>query len=153
MPDTDQAAKKVKPADAGGTLMALTKLLNGLAAHSVFEGGEIGLNEWLFLKALKDDPALKTGAFSHKLGLTAQRGTQIAVALRKAGLVRATEQAADPRKKDLSLTDKGEKLFRKIDQAVTQSFAAIVAKQPKALTMVRNFARAAIKEAQPPKKA
>src|SRR5436309_222540 len=111
MPATSQSAKTPVPADAGGALMALTKLLNGLSNHSAFEGTGIGLNEWLFLKALTDDPTLKTGAFSNRMGLTPQRGTQIAIALRKAGLVKAAEQAADPRKKDLSITDKGEKLF------------------------------------------
>ena len=131
--------------DVGEALAALSRLMAKLGEQPVFASSELGVTEWLFLRLLKEDPKLRGGAIAQRLGVTAQRSTQIVTALRKAGLISVAQSAEDSRKKDLGITDKGKAKLAAIDQAVMQAFATAVNTHPMAVTIMKNFAYRVLK--------
>jgi len=139
-------AKDVGIADIGEALAAVSRLMAKLGEQPAFASSELGVTEWLFLRTLKEDPALRSGAIAHRLGVTAQRSTQIVTGLRKAGLVSVAQSTEDSRKKDLGITDKGKTKLAAIDQAVTKAFATGIKSRPMAVMVVKNFARSVLKD-------
>lgn len=139
-------AKDVGIADIGEALAAVSRLMAALGEQPAFASSELGVTEWLFLRALKEDPMLRGGAIAQRLGVTAQRSTQIVTGLRKAGLISVAQSAEDSRKKDLGITDKGKTRLAAIDQAVVKAFATAIKSRPLAVIVVKNFARNVAKE-------
>jgi len=138
--------KDVGIADIGEALAAVSRLMAALGEQPAFASSELGVTEWLFLRALKEDPTLRGGAIAQRLGVTAQRSTQIVTGLRKTGLISVAQSAEDSRKKDLSITDKGKSRLAAIDQAVVKAFASAIRSRPLAVTLIKNFARNVAKE-------
>jgi DNA-binding MarR family transcriptional regulator len=149
MVTTSNPSEQIKDAsisDVGTMLQSFMKLVGSLQSLPVFSEGKIGYTEWLVLRLLADEPELKAGKMANKLGLSAQRTAQILIPLRNSGHLKAAPEAGDSRKNTLTITAKGQAQLKAIDQAVTAYMGPALKERPRALPMMRNFARAVLKQ-------
>jgi DNA-binding MarR family transcriptional regulator len=120
-------------------LNLMTRFLAKLAEHPLFKTHNIGVTEWLFLRAMFNDPSQRRGQIARLLGITPQRTAQIVAALAKAEYVTVTTSADDTRKKDIAITEAGKAALGEIDQQLLALAGTAFQDKPKVVPrMVRD---------------
>jgi DNA-binding MarR family transcriptional regulator len=125
---------------------SVSRLLAKLGEHPAFGESGLGFTEWLFLRALKEDTNLRSGAIAQRLGITAQRSTQIVAALKQAGLVTVAPSAKDSRKKDLQVSQLGANKLNALDETVMAVFSSAINGRPKAILTVSKFSQGVLRQ-------
>ena len=131
----------------------MTRLLNRVAEHPVFKGQGIGLTEWSFMHALIEQPDQASGQVAARLGITAQRNSQVVAGLAKLGHITVKAAAGDSRKKSFTVTPKGAELVRAIDGKVLELVNEAFVKNPNGLIGLVRHLRSLVKVVTPASKA
>ena len=118
----------------------MTRLLNRIAEHPAFKAEGVGLTEWSFMHALIEQPEQGSGQIAARLGITAQRNSQVVAGLAKLGHITVKVADDDTRKKSFTVTPKGAALVRGIDGDVLKLVDEAFAKNPNGITgLVRHL--------------
>lgn len=149
----DKSPTAKPPASAGSVIGAIGALQYAVEQLPVLKDRGLGLSAWLFLSNVRRTPSARAGGIARKLGLTPQRATQIVKALKAAGLLDATANGGDPRKKDLVLTAAGEKAVAEIEADIDARLASVTANRPKLLDSMQRLLAMATRALAPAKKA
>ena len=121
----EKAAVETNPAAVfANVVMLANRLASGAGDATFLAGSNLGLAEWLGLRAIATGPRKNSRFLSKSLGVSRQRVKQVVDRLAAAKLLDVTVPDADRRDRELVITSAGTQLVKDIDARVLAQLEA-----------------------------
>lgn len=122
-------------------VVAMSRLLLGLANMEPFRGTGFTLADWVALSVLAKGPAKNNRQLAKVLGVTRQRANQIKTSLERAKLISATQSSEDARQNVIVVTSRGHAQLEDINGKILAVLSPSLKGKKRVLAKANNSVR------------